>query len=123
MMKAWANKQQGMGFSGLIMIIAAVLFVVILGMKIVPSYLHNMQIERIFRVIVSDPEMQSATIKDIHASYSKRATMDYINDLASDDIEVTKDNGHITLSASYTVKIAVAGNISLLLEFNPSATK
>ncbi len=122
-MKAWANKQRGVGFGSLILIIAAVLFVVILGMKLVPVYLHNMQIEHIFKTIVNDPEMQGATVKDIHASYGKRATMDYINDLASDDIEVTKDNGRITLSASYTVKIAVAGNISLLLEFNPTATK
>lgn len=121
-MKTWANKQQGIGLGSLIMIIAAVLFVVVLGMKLVPTYLHNMQIERIFKVIVADPEMQNATVKDIRASYSKRATMDYINDLSAEDVEVTKDNGHITLSASYTVKISVAGNISLLLDFNPSAT-
>src|SRR5450631_1454557 len=110
MMKVWTNKQRGMGFSSLIVIIAAVLFVVILGMKIIPTYLHSMQIERIFKVIVNDSEMQNASERDIRASYSKRATMDYINDLSSADIEVSKDNGHLTLSASYTVKIPVAGN-------------
>lgn len=123
MMKACANTQRGVGVSGLILIIAAVLMAIILGMKLVPAYLHSMQIERIFKVIVSDPEMQNATDKDIRASYGKRATMDYINDLTADEIEISKDSGHITLSASYTVKIPVAGNMSLFLEFNPSATK
>lgn len=122
-MKAWENKQRGVGFASLILIIAALLFVAILAMKLVPTYLHNMQIERIFKTIVNDPEMQNATVKDIRASYTKRATMDYINDLTADDIEVSKDGGHMSLSANYSVKISVAGNISLLVEFSPSANK
>jgi len=120
---SWAKKQQGMGFGSLITIIAAVLFLVILGMKIVPTYLHNMQIEHIFKEIVNDPEMKNVTDKEIRASYTKRALIDYINDLAADDVEISKDGGHITLSANYTVKIPVAGNISLVIEFSPSATK
>ncbi len=121
-MKVWANKQQGIGFSSLIVIIAAVLFVVILGMKLVPAYMNNMQIEHIFKAVVNDPEMQNANVKDIRASYQKRASIDYIN-LASDDVEISKDEGHITLSASYTVKVPVIGNVSLVIDFNPMATK
>jgi hypothetical protein len=123
MMKLSLNKQYGMGLGSLIIVIAAVLFVVVLGMKLVPSYAHNLQIESLFKKIVNDPEMQNATVKDIRASYTKRALIDYINDLAADDVEVTKDDGHITLSASYSVKIPVAGNVSFLIEFNPNATK
>lgn len=122
-MKTWANKQQGIGVSSLIMIIAVALFLVILGMKIIPTYLHNIQIEHIFKEIVNDPEMRNVTEKEIRASYSKRASIDYINDLAADDVEISKEGGLITVSANYTVKIPVAGNISLIIEFNPSATK
>jgi hypothetical protein len=122
-MKAWANRQRGIGFGSLILIIAGLLFVAILGMKLVPTYLHNMQIERIFKVIAADPEMQNATIKEIRASYTKRATMDYINDLAAEDVEVSKDGTKISLSASYSVKIPVAGNVSLIVDFSPSVNK
>ncbi len=122
-MKISVNKQYGMGLGGLIIIIAAVLFLVVLGMKLVPSYAHNMQIESLFKKIVNDPEMQNATVKDIRASYTKRALIDYINDLSADDVEISKDDGHITMNASYSVKIPVAGNVSFLIEFKPSATK
>ena len=122
-MKAGANKQRGMGFAGIILSIAAALFVVILGMKLVPAYLHSMQIERIFKTIVNDPEMQTAAVKDIKASYEKRAMMDYITDITADDIEIGKEAGSLSVSASYTVKIPVVANVSLMLEFNPSATK
>jgi hypothetical protein len=47
--------------------------------------------------------------------------MDYITDITADDIEISKDAGALTLSASYSVKIPVAGNMSLVLEFNPSS--
>jgi hypothetical protein len=122
-MKVCANKQRGIGVVGLILIIAASLFVVVFGMKIVPAYLHNMQIERIFKVIVTDQEMQNATEKDIRASYTKRIEMDSITELAADNVEISKDGAHISLSANYSVKIPVAGNISLLVEFKPSAEK
>lgn len=123
MMKAWKNTQMGVGATGLVFIIAGFLFVVILGMKIIPAYLHNAQIAKILKTIVNDPEMQAAAIKDVRASYAKRASMDYITDITADDIEVSKEDGSLSLSASYTVKIPVAGNISLVLEFNPSSSK
>ena len=121
-MKAWANKQKGIGFGGFIMIIAVVLFFVILGMKLVPSYINNMQIEHIFKAIVNDPDMRNASDKDIRASYTKRASIEYIN-LEAEKVEVNKDEGHLTLSANYTVKTPVFGNVSLVIDFSPSATK
>jgi beta-xylosidase len=105
------------------MVIAAVLFVVVIGMKLIPVYAHNFQIENLLKKIANDPEMLNATVKEIRVSYSKRASIDYINDLAADDVDVIKVDGHITLSASYSVKIPVVANVSFLIEFNPTATK
>jgi hypothetical protein len=121
MMSMGKNKQRGIGTMGLILVIAGILFSAILAMKLIPAYMHNAQIERIFKTVVNDPEMQSATVKDVRASYAKRASMDYITDITADDIEVSKEGGQLSLSASYVVKIPVAGNISLVLEFNPSS--
>jgi hypothetical protein len=123
MMRTGANKQRGMGLAGIILSIAAALFVVILGMKMVPAYIHNMQIQRIFQTIIADPGMQNASVKDIRDSYSKRATMDYISDITADDIEIGKEGTSLSLSANYTVKIPVIANVSLILEFSPSAAR
>lgn len=123
MMRSGVNKQRGMSVAGVVLAIAAALFVVILGMKMVPAYIHSMQIQRIFQTIIADPGMQNASVKDILESYSKRATMDYISDITADDIEVSKDAASLSLSASYTVKIPVIANVSLILEFNPSAAR
>ena len=121
-MRTTAGRQRGMSFLGFIGIAAGVIFVAILGMKLVPAYVHNAQITEIFKEIAGDAAMQDASIKDIKDSYSKRADIDYISDITADDIEISKDDGRLNLSASYSVKIPVVANITLLLDFNPSSS-
>lgn len=122
-MKACKNKQRGIGFAGLIFIIAVVVFIAVLGMKVVPAYMHNGEVVHIFKAVAADPEMQNAGVKDIRASFEKRAMMDNISEIRAEDIQIDKEGGRLVLSASYPVKIPLAGNISLLLEFNPSSAK
>ena len=121
-MKALACRQRGVSFVGMIMIAAGVIFVAILGMKLVPAYMHSAQIAQIFKTIAHDPAMQGASIKEIKESYSKRANINYITDITAEDIDISKGDGQLNLSASYSVKIPLAGNITLLLEFNPSSS-
>ena len=110
-----------MSFFGFIGIAAVVIFVAILGIKLVPPYIHNAQIAQIFKTIVADPAMQGATVKEIRDSYNKRAEINYITDITAEDIEVSKENGSLRLSAAYTVRVPVAGNVSIVIDFNPSS--
>ena len=121
-MKATSVKQKGVTFTGFILIAAGLIFVAIVGMKTVPAYIHSAQIAQIFRTMAADPAMRDASIKDIKDSYSKRANIDYISDITAEDIDISKVNGQLVLSASYSVKIPIAGNATLLLEFNPSSS-
>lgn len=121
-MKAFAGRQRGIGFVGMIMIGAAIIFAAIAAMKLVPAYMHSAQIEEIFKSIANDPMMRGATINEIKDSYTKRASINYITDIKAEDIEVDNYEGRVTLSASYSVRIPLAGNATLLLEFNPSSS-
>ncbi len=121
-MKATADRQRGITYTGFILIAAGIIFAAVIGMKLVPAYIHSAQIAQIFKTIASDPSMQGASIKDIKDSYTKRANINYITDITAEDIEISKGDGRLFLSTSYSVKIPVAGNITLLLEFNPSSS-
>jgi hypothetical protein len=121
-MKALANRQLGISFVGLILIAAGLMFLAILGLKMVPPYMHSAQIAQILKTIANDPAMRGATIKDIKESYSKRANINYITDITAEDIDIVQGDGSLSLSASYEVKIPIAGNVTLLLEFNPSSS-
>lgn len=121
-MRAMAHRQRGVSFTGFIVIAVGLVFVAITGMKLVPAYVHSAQISQIFREIASDPAMRTASVKEIEMSYQKRASINDINDLQSQDILIEKEEGGLRLSANYSIKIPLVGNVTLLLEFNPSSS-
>jgi hypothetical protein len=124
MMKTISKQQLGVTFGGFIMILIILAGVAIFAMKLIPSYMEYGEIQKTLEAIVHDPEMQTASIKEIKDSFSKRANI--MNDVSSvnpDDLVISKDGGVLSLSASYSKKIPLVGNVSLFIEFKPSAPK
>ncbi len=117
-------KQHGFSFTGFIMVAAILVSVAILSMKLIPAYMENAKIQKAFDTIVRDPAMQTASIPEIKDAFYKRANvMDSVSTVTSGDIVISKEGGALSLSASYSAKIPLAGNVSLVVEFAPSAPK
>lgn len=115
------GSQQGLGFAGFILGAFALVLVVMFGLKLVPVYMEDAEINKLFNEISSDPDMQKASVHDIRASFSKRASIDNVTAIKAEDIEIKLDSGKPQLSAEYAVKVPLAGNVSLSLEFNPGS--
>ena len=118
---AMPMQQRGITFSGFIIGAVLLVFLAITGLKLVPAYMQAEEIKNIFETIAHDPDMQKASTHDIIASFDRRASVDAITAIKSSDIDISSDAGRPVLSASYSVKIPLVGNVSLLLEFNPSS--
>jgi len=114
-------QQRGMSFGGFIFAAFLLVICAIFGFRLIPAYIQNATINSTFGEIARDPNMQNATPHDIMASFDRHSSVDDITAIKSSDIVISSDGGRPVLSASYTVKIPVAGNISVLLEFNPSS--
>lgn len=123
MNKAMPAKQRGLSFSGFIFGAVILVLVITTGLKLIPAYMQDAKIGSIFDAIANDPEMQKASLRDIRMSFTKRASIDGINAVNAEDIEITSDGGRLVLNASYAVKIPLAGNISLYLDFSPASAK
>jgi hypothetical protein len=118
------TRQTGVTFSGFIMIAAILVSVAIFGMKLIPSYMENGKIQKAMDAIVKDPAMQTATIAEIQQAFYKRAlAIDNVTSVSENDLEISKEGGKLEISAKYNAKIPVAGNVYLLIEFNPKAPK
>jgi len=122
MMGKMANKQRGVSMSGFLLAVVILILLATGGLKIIPAYIQDKTIKSKFDEVARDPELKNATVHDIRESFRKRVTTSDITAIKVEDIEVTKDAGGITLSASYSVKIPLVGNATLLLEFNPSSS-
>ncbi len=122
-MKVMASSQRGVSLSGLLIWVMLLIFAGIGAMKIIPAYMQNAEIKGILHTIAHDSEMQSAPASSIRESFSKRAMMNNISVVTAEDIDIVKNSGGMSLSVSYSMKIPLAGNASLLIEFNPSSTE
>ena len=115
------KSQRGLSFSGFILGAFILVLISITGLKLIPAYIQNAEIKKVFTEIAGDPEMQKASSHDIRMSFNRRASIDNITAIKADDIEIEIDSGKPVLSASYAVKVPLVGNMSLYLDFNPSS--
>lgn len=123
MNKAMPARQRGLSFSGFIFGAFLLILASIVGLKMIPAYIENATIKNLFVTIANDPEMQGASVAAIKMSFSKRSSIEDVRVIGVDDIAIEKIDGDLVLSASYAVKVPLAGNVSLYLEFNPSSGK
>jgi hypothetical protein len=118
---AMPAQQHGITFSGFIIGAVVLVFLAIMALKLIPAYMQAAEIKDIFETIAHDPDMQKASVHDIQVSFDRRASIDGITAIHAGDIDISDDGGRPVLSASYAVKIPVAGNVSLYLDFNPTS--
>ena len=115
--------QKGITLSGLIIAGFVLVLFVSTGLKLIPAYIENADIQKVFNEVSNDPAMQKASLNDIRLAYVRRASIDNIRAINAEDIDVDTSSGKPVLSASYFVKIPLAGNISFYLDFNPTSGK
>ena len=102
-----------------------VLFLVImlamLGFKLFRPYSEYFVIQKAFKNLSQKPEVRGGTRQQVMAAWQPIATIQNINTLSGDDIEITKEGNEVVISASYSVKVPLFHNISLWIDFNPSS--
>jgi len=118
-------QQRGLSFGGFIMGAFLLVIASIFVLRLIPAYMQNAKIEKMFVDIKRDPDMQKASPHEIRVSFGKRATIDDVTAIKPDEIEISGAGGEgiLVLRANYTVKIPLIANISLLMEFNPSTDR
>ncbi|MDH4215719.1 MAG: DUF4845 domain-containing protein [Gallionella sp.] len=123
MNKAMPLKQRGVTFGGMVFGAFLLILVSIFLLKVIPVYMQDEQIKNIFNAISQNPDLQRATPGEIRSSFEKRASIDGVKTIRGEDIDISSDNGRLILSANYSVKIPLSGNVSLLMEFNPTSAQ
>jgi Tfp pilus assembly protein PilE len=117
MQKTIHSKQQGMTFIGLVLVIAAVVFLAVLGMKITPAYLEFMSVKKAIKNVVNTADMTNK--KEIINAFNNSASIDNVRVVSGKDLVV--NGGEI--SVEYQVTIPIVANASVLLDFHATSAK
>jgi len=118
-----AGKQKGITFIGLVLVIAAGIFVAIIGIKLTPAYIEFGGVKKIINRIANEPNFNEMSNKDIELEFNKGAEVGYVTVINGKDLVIEKrDTGNV-VSAQYQVTIPIVANVSALLDFNATTEK
>ena len=116
------RKQSGLSMVGFVLVAALVAIVVILGMKAVPAVIEYYTILKNVKAIVKSGEVKGGTVADYRNAYAKRAIMDEMSSVTPADLDIIKDSNGVEVSFAYDRKVHMFGPVSILFEFEGSAS-
>lgn len=117
------RKHDGVTLTGFIFVAIIVVFALLFAFKLGPAYFEYYSIQKQFKAIANDPNLSTATRREIEGAFVARSTIENIRSIGPGDIQITKDGGSLVLSAEYSVKVPLFGNLSGCMDFNPSSAK
>jgi DNA integrity scanning protein DisA with diadenylate cyclase activity len=117
------NNQKGMTFIGMIIVVAAIAFFAMLGLKVMPAYLEFMNIKNAVKKISNEGSFSTMSKKEIADAFDRSAQIDDFNSVTGKDLIITKTDAGNVVSAEYQKLIPIFANASVLLDFNASSAK
>jgi hypothetical protein len=121
------QRQRGLGFAGLLVLLIGIVFLAIIGMKLVPAYIEYFTIKKAVTGMAQSGELRGGSVADVRKAFDRRAAVDDITAISPADLEITKDGNEIVISFAYEKRIPLFYNISVLIDFagssRPTSTK
>ncbi len=111
------NSQKGVSMVALIVVLVVLIICAGLGMKVGPPYMEYLQIKKAVTAIVESGEVRSGSVADVRKAFDRRAQVDGISAINSQDLDISKDGGDLVITFAYPQKVPLAGNVSLLFDF------
>ena len=115
------HKQRGLSLIGILFWIIILVFVAILGFRLVPAYTEYFSVVKVLKEIGQDPNLNSMSNGDIRDKFSRFADVDYITSVKPGDLDISHRNGQTVVSAQYEYRTKLVGNVSLVIDFSASS--
>ncbi len=122
-MQIGVKKQQGMTFLGLVIVVAAIVFLAMIGMKMVPSYIEFFGVKKVLNHIASDPNFNEMSKKEIMERFDKGANIGYISVVKSSDLVIERGSTGNKITVDYQVVKPIVANVSVQMDFHASTEK
>ena len=115
-------QQRGLSMLGFLFVAVVVVVCVMIGFRVLPAYIEHYSVQHALEQALADTRDLSSAA-EVRAAFQKRADAGYIESVSGRDIDVVKFKNEVTASASWTRKLPLVANASLLLEFEAAAKR
>jgi hypothetical protein len=116
------TRQRGLSMIAFLFVAVVLVTCVMIGFRVTPAYIEYYSVTKALEQALYDAkDLNSAA--EIRSAFQKRADAGYIESVTAKDIDVVKSKNEVTASASWTRKLPLVANASLLLDFEATATR
>ena len=115
------NRQRGLTMLSFLFVAAVVVSITLLAFRMMPSYLEYFTIQKALEGALADSNDLTPT--SIRRAMDRRLNADYADAVAAKDVEITKTGNTITAAVSWEKRLPLIKNVSILLEFDASASR
>ena len=113
--------QRGLSMIGFLFVAAVVLVVAMVAFRMIPAYIEFYTIQRALEGALADSN--DLSVATVRRAMDRRLAADYADAVAAKDVEVSKSGNNVTASVSWEKRLHMVGNVSLLLEFDATASR
>lgn len=115
------RREQGLTLTGFIITAVVLIFILLFAFKIGPVYFEYYSLTKQLKALANDPVARSPNRREFEAAYTSRATIENISAIGAGDISITKNGDELVLSAEYSKKVPLVGNLSACMDFAPTS--
>lgn len=115
------ERQGGLSMLGFLFVAAVVIVVALVGFRMVPAYIEYFSVQKALEGAMADTN--DLTLASVRRAVDRRLAADYVDSVQSSDVTFSKVGNTYTAELSWEKRLPLVYNISLLLDFNASASK
>jgi Tfp pilus assembly major pilin PilA len=123
---SFKNRQTGLSFLGLIVLVGVLGFSAVIGLKLIPIYMESWKIDSIMEAVISEPGVNDQSRQEVIEAMLKRLDIDAVDSVNysnwKDKLNVTKRKNNVTINVNYEITTPLLGNLSLLAVFDKSVS-
>ena len=120
-MKNLHKRQRGMTMVSWIIVLGIAVFFVLIGIKMVPTYLENYSIKQVMANMQGDRSVRKMTPKQMRDSFMKRIRINSVYEFDRKWITIKKEKqGGTRFAVDYEIRKPVAGNVAIVMSFSDS---
>ena len=114
--------QRGITLMGALGGMIIVAFVGLFAAKLLPTYIEYFAVKKILASMEQAGDFKG-TVRDIRTSFDRRNSIEGVQSIKGEDLEVTKEGGETVITAIWSVKVPMIYNFSACLDFVATTAK
>ena len=117
------HRQKGVTLTGFLILSVILIFVALLGFKLLPPYMEFLSIRAQLRAIANDPEGRQGVRRVVEDLFDRRSAIENISSVKAREIIITKSGDGVLLSFEYTRCEPIVLNIRACMDYNPTSAR